>query len=182
MKQIQKRLEQTHEQIRLYELIIPVLEAEKEKSITKRLATKLQKAIEPEDKITHVLYYPDKYGSKEVHIYNHSILGYDEGITLRYGDWGDCYVAKSEQDTIDKELDSCIKRLENLKNYVPVLEYELKNFKAMAKDYVSIANDYKKACKAFVKKWGKNEGYCGHNISYVTKRELETFTSEKVSI
>lgn len=180
MKQIQKSIELNEWYVKTYAIIIPILETEKDKSVSKRLATKIEKAIDEEG--TYILYNPNKYGSKEIHVYNQKVTGYDNGISLRYGEWGTCYKAKTEQDTIDRELETSIARAKNASITIGILEKEQKQFKDMQKAYKKIDTDYKKACHAFTKKYGIKSDFGGLTVTYTTKRALEESTGVKISI
>lgn len=172
-------IEINNEYVRLYGIIIPILEQEKYKSVSKRLATKIEKAIA--DSNISVTYNPDKYGSKEVHIYG-GVVKYDNGISLRYGQYGDMWKAKTEQETIDEELRSAYARLENAKATIVNLTKELEQLPEMVEAYKKIATDYKKACNDFVKKYGINTDFRGVTVSYTTQKELERLTGEKIAI
>lgn len=168
-----------NEYVRLYGIIIPILEQEKDRSVSKRLATKLEKAINNSN--IYVNYNPDKYGSKEIHIYG-GVIKYDNGITLRYGQYGDFWKAKTEQDTIDEEIRTSCARLENAKSTILNLTRELEQLPEMVKAYKKIAQDYKKACNDFVTKYGIDTDFRGITVSYTTQRELENITGEKIAI
>jgi hypothetical protein len=178
-KLIQDSINLNNEQLRLYKIIIPVLEEERTKSVSKRLATKLEKAIADDSVI--VSWNPDLYGSKQINIYTHA-MKYDNAVTLRYGEWGEMWKCKNEQDVIDQELETAKARAANTEKTITLLQQELLQFDEMVADYKKISEDYENACADFNKKYGNDSAFNGQSVTYTTKEALKEATNTKIAI
>lgn len=171
------------EHVRLLDIIIPVLEAERTKSVTKRLATRIQDAIAKHSikSTMYVSYDPDKYGSKEVHIYG-GVISYDDRLTVSFSkNWGDGWRLKSEQEATDDTIAQMHAWRTNGRASIEQLKQELARFEEMKLAYTSIANAYKNACEAFVDDYG-TAGDFEKSISYTTRRALEEVTGVKIDL
>jgi hypothetical protein len=171
---IENEIEMYNEKLRLLTLILPVLKSEKDKTVTKRLATKLQKALDETDTEVHVIYYPDSYGSKEIKIYG-AVLKYDYSIDIRFSPYGDIFVCKSEKESIQKEIDSIEKQLEYIPDYLLQLEKEKDNFSMLCNEWATIHETFEKAIRDFHEKNGRM-GVVEKSITYVTRKAIEKET------
>lgn len=170
MIEIKRRIEIDGIHIEIYKKVIPILEKNGIKEITKRLAT----AIEKEMPGYYVLYNPEKYGNREISIYN-DILKYDNKLSIDYCyNFGDMWRLKTEEESILETIKNCKARLENTIESKKQLEKELEQFKDIKKDYIKLIKDIKNNINAFNKKYG-TKGGCLDNVclSYTTRKELE---------
>ena len=177
---MQKAIARQAEHIRLLNVVIPVLEAERTKSPTKHLATKIEKALN--DSTMHVVWNPDKYGSKEISIYG-GILKYEDALTISFSkNWGTGWRLATEQAVVDDVIELTKKWRENGEFGLKQLRAELTKFSEMAKEYKQIHLAYKEACQIFKKRHGTLESFGEKNISYTARRALEEVTGVKIEL
>lgn len=167
-------------QLSIYEYALPIIEKYKDKEITKRLSTELQKGLEGS---FYVIFNPDKYGNKSISIYNHD-LKYDNAVSFDFAiplHYGQCSRIKTWKDSIDDLINQSKARKEYIISDIKVLENEILIYNDVVIAYSKIVDNLKDSLKDFNLKYGQRKDFSDNlAISYELKKELESLSDFKL--
>lgn len=172
---IKNRIDTAKLQLDIYTRVIPIIKANQDKPVTKRLASTIEKELAP----FYVAYNPDKYSNREITISGNS-LKYDDAITFSFTkplQYGDCSKIKTEAESIAEVLSQSEARRDYIAKEITALELELKHWDSIKADYLLMIEKQATMLKAFREKYATLENiHSEPQMSYTTRQELENLS------
>lgn len=172
MENIKNRIDTATKQLEIYTRVIPIIKANQNKQVTKRLATIIEKELAP----FYTAYNPDKYLSREITISGNG-LKYDDAITFSFTkplQYGSCSTIKTEAESIAEALNLAEARKDYITKEITALELELKHWDSIKADYLLMIEKQATMLQAFREKYATLENiHSEPQMSYTTRQELE---------